>query len=62
MNQTGSRGNKIHILLPEKKALAGLLTVKPTEDMPRRTQATKAERKRKQAKSLWGSALFYNFK
>ena len=34
-------GNKIRIPLPEKQALAGLLAVKPTADMPRRKPAKK---------------------
>jgi len=34
----GQPGNKIRIDLPEKEALAGLLKVKPTADMPRRTK------------------------
>ena len=41
----GKPGNKIHIPLPEKEALGLLLQVKPTADMPRHTQATKAKRK-----------------
>jgi len=38
-------GNKLHIPLPEKEALSLLLKVKPTADMPRHTQATKAKPK-----------------
>ena len=37
-------GNKIHIPLPEKKALAGLVAVKPTADMPRRKAAKKRKK------------------
>lgn len=32
----GQPGNKFRIELPEKEALAGLLKVKPTADMPKR--------------------------
>jgi hypothetical protein len=34
-------GNKIHIPLPEKQALAGLLAVKPMAEMPKRKPAKK---------------------
>jgi hypothetical protein len=44
-------GRKVYIPLSEKKALAGLLAVKPTEDMPRHTQATTAKPKRKRKRS-----------
>ncbi len=40
-------GNKIHIPLPEKKALELLLKVKPTDDMPRHESATKRKAKEK---------------
>jgi len=38
-------GDKIHIPLPEKEALAGLLQVKPTADMPKRTLPPKKPRR-----------------
>jgi hypothetical protein len=39
-------GDNIHIPLSEREALAGLLKVKPTEEMPRPgAQAMKAKRK-----------------
>ena len=43
----GQPGNKIKIDLPEKEALAGLFKVKPTADMPRRTQASRKKPKTK---------------
>jgi hypothetical protein len=42
----GQPGNKFRIELPEKEALAGLLKVKPTADMPKRPKA-KMSRKKK---------------
>ena len=41
----GQPGNKFRIELPEKEALAGLLKVKPTADMPKRESKAKAARK-----------------
>ena len=43
----GRPGDKVKIPLPEKQALAGLLQVKPTPDMPKRPKTAK---KRKTAK------------
>lgn len=37
-------GNKIKIPLSERKALAGLLAVKPTADMPKRKPAKKRKK------------------
>jgi hypothetical protein len=46
-------GDNIHIPLPERDALAGLLRVKPTADMPRPgAQAMTAKRKAKPRKKL----------
>jgi hypothetical protein len=42
----GQPGNKIRIELPEKEALAGLLRVKPTADMPKRKKAKPPAKKR----------------
>jgi len=38
-------GNKIHIPLSEKQALAGLLAVKSTGDMPKRKPVKKKQTK-----------------
>lgn len=53
----GKPGNKIHIPLPEKEELAGLLAVKPTDDTPRCTQVTKAKSKRR--KMAWMRSKIY---
>ena len=37
-------GHKIHIPLPAKQALAGLLAVKPGADMPKRKPSKKPKR------------------
>ena len=42
----GQPGNKIKIDLPEKEALAGLLKVKPTADMPKRKKLKSIAKKK----------------
>jgi hypothetical protein len=42
----GQPGNKFRIELDEKEALAGLLKVKPTKDMPKRPTKKKIDIKK----------------
>jgi hypothetical protein len=49
--KVGKPGNKIRIPLSEKKALAGLLAVKPSADMPKRAQLKRKATTGKQRKS-----------
>ncbi|MCU1303660.1 MAG: hypothetical protein JWQ87_3944 [Candidatus Sulfotelmatobacter sp.] len=50
MERMSRAGEPVRIPLTERKALAGLLQVKPTADMPRPSDSKKPSTKRKAAR------------